>query len=105
MDAIFSRRVLLAGEVERRPLHCVFIDLEKAYDQLPREELWECLHLAGSPECYVKVIKNRYDRAKTALRSLTGLTEEFEMGVGLHQLWKTSVKKRLGTFCLQTISC
>ena len=87
VDVISSLRVLFAGEVERGPdaLLCVFIDLGKAYDQVLRGELWECLRLAGSLKCYVRVIKDVYDRAKTAVRSAAGLTEQFEVGVGLHQ--------------------
>ena len=50
-----------------------------------REELWECLRLAETSECYVRVIKDMYDRARTTVRSAAGLTEEFEVGVGLHQ--------------------
>ena len=30
-------------------------------------------------------LKDMYDRARTTVRSATGLTEEFEVGVGLHQ--------------------
>ena len=86
VDAIFSLRVLLEKWREgQMAWHCVFIVLEKAYDQVPKEELCECLRLAGSPECYVRVIKDMYDRAKTAVRSAAGLKEEFEVGVGLHQ--------------------
>ena len=78
-----------AGEVERSAegvcVHCVFVDLEKAYDRVPREELWECLRLAKASECYVRVVMDMYDGARTAVRSSAGLTEEFEVGVGLHQ--------------------
>ena len=66
-------------------MHCVFVDLEKAYDRVPREELWECLRLAKTSECYVRVVMDMYDGARTEVRSSTGLTEEFEVGVGLHQ--------------------
>ena len=66
--------------------HCAFIDLENVYDMVPIEELWECLRLAETSECYVRIIKNMYDRATTTLRSAAELTEEFKVSVvGLHQ--------------------
>ena len=86
IDAIFSLRMLLKKWSEgQKAVHCAFIDLEKAYDRVPREELWECLQLAETSECYVRVIKNMYDRARTTVRSAARLTKEFEVGVGLHQ--------------------
>ena len=66
-------------------MHCAFVDLERAYDGVPREKLWVCLGLAETSECYVKIIKYMYDGAKTTVRSTAGLTEEFKVGVGLHQ--------------------
>ena len=45
-DAIFYLRVLLEKWTEgQKAVHCAFIDLEKAYDRVPREKLWECLRL------------------------------------------------------------
>ena len=70
---------------EQKAVHCAFIDLEKAYDRVPREELWECLWLAETSECYIKIIKDMYDGATTTVRSAAGLTEEFKVGVELHQ--------------------
>ena len=61
------------------------LDLEKAYDKLPKEKTWECLRLAETSECYVRVIKDTYDGATTTVRCAAGRTEEFEVEVGLYQ--------------------
>ena len=85
-DAIFCLRMLLEKWTEwQKAVHCAFIDLEKAYDRVPRKELWECLRLAETSECYIRIIQDMYDGATTTVRSAAGLTEEFKVGVGLHQ--------------------
>ena len=84
-NAIFCLRMLLEKWTEgQKAVHCAFIDLEKAYDRVPREELWEGLRLTETSECYIKNIKDMYDRATTNERSATGLTKEFKVGIGLH---------------------
>ena len=78
-DAIFCLRMLLEKWTEGlKAVHCVFIDLEKTYNRVPREELWKCLRLTKTSECYVKISKDMYDRATTTVRSTAGLTEEFQ---------------------------
>ena len=85
-DAIFCLRMLLEKWTEgQKAVHWAFIDLEKAYDRVPREKLWECLRLAETSECYIRIIKDMYDRETTTVRSASELTEEFKVGVGLHQ--------------------
>ena len=43
-DAIFALRQLMEKCREgQRHLHCVFIDVEKAYDRVPQMEVWNCL--------------------------------------------------------------
>ena len=41
-------------------MHCVFIDLEKAYDRVPSEELWYCMRASRIQEKYVRLIKDMY---------------------------------------------
>ena len=66
-------------------MHCAFIDLEKACNRVPIEEVRECLWLAETSEWYIRIIKNMYDGATTPMRSAAGLTEEFKVDVELHQ--------------------
>ena len=85
-DAIFCLRMLLEKWIEgQKAVHCAIIDLEKAYNRVPREELWECLRLVETSECYTKIIKNMYDGATTTVRSTAEWTKEFKVSVGLHQ--------------------
>ncbi|KAK3542099.1 hypothetical protein QTP86_014016 [Hemibagrus guttatus] len=69
----------------QRELHCVFVDLEKAYDRVPREELWYCMRKSGVAEKYVRVVQDMYERSRTVLRCAVGQTEEFKVEVRLHQ--------------------
>ncbi|KAK3523471.1 hypothetical protein QTP86_033592 [Hemibagrus guttatus] len=85
-DAIFALRILLEKYRDgQRELHCVFVDLEKVYDRVPREELWYCMRKSGVAEKYVRVVQDMYERSRTVVRCAVGQTEEFKVEVGLHQ--------------------
>ncbi|KAK3568596.1 hypothetical protein QTP86_010286 [Hemibagrus guttatus] len=85
-DAIFALRILMEKYRDgQRELHCVFVDLEKAYDRVPREELWYCMRKSGVAEKYVRVVQDMYERSRTVVRCAIGPTEEFKVEVGLHQ--------------------
>ncbi|KAK3526680.1 hypothetical protein QTP70_031470, partial [Hemibagrus guttatus] len=85
-DAIFALRILMEKYRDgQRKLHCVFVDLEKAYDRVPREELWYCMRKSGVAEKYVRVVQDMYERSRTVVRCAVGQTEEFKVEVGLHQ--------------------
>ncbi|KAK3513370.1 hypothetical protein QTP70_012333 [Hemibagrus guttatus] len=60
-------------------------DLEKAYDRVPREELWYCMRKSGVAEKYVRVVQDMYERSRTVVRCAVGQTEGFKVEVGLHQ--------------------
>ncbi|KAK3559045.1 hypothetical protein QTP86_000049 [Hemibagrus guttatus] len=85
-DAIFALRILIEKYMDgQRELHCVFVDLEKAYDSVPREELWYCMRKSGVAEKYVRVVQDMCERSRTVVKCAVGQTEEFKVEVGLHQ--------------------
>ncbi|KAK3554949.1 hypothetical protein QTP86_001870 [Hemibagrus guttatus] len=63
----------------------VLENLEKAYDRVPREELWYCMRKSGVAEKYVRVVQDMYERSRTVVRCAVGQKEEFKVEVGLHQ--------------------
>ncbi|KAK3555243.1 hypothetical protein QTP86_010532 [Hemibagrus guttatus] len=85
-DAIFALRILMEKYRDgQRELHCVFVELEKAYDRVPREELWCCMRKSGVAEKYVRVVQDMYESSRTVVRCAVCQTEEFNVKVGLHQ--------------------
>ena len=48
-------------------------------------EILESDVIVETSECYIRIIQDMYDGATTTVRSAAGLTEEFKVGVGLHQ--------------------
>ena len=84
-DAMFALRQLAERYREgQKALHMVFIDLEKAYDRIPRQEVWRSLREKMVPEKYVRLIKEMYRGVRTKVRSSVGVTESFGVEVGLH---------------------
>ena len=85
-DAVFALRMLMEKYRKgRRELHCVFVDLEKAYDRVLRKELWYCIRKSGIVEKYVRLVQNMHEGSETVVRSAVGTTESFKVKIGLHQ--------------------
>ena len=85
-DAIFAlKRTAEKYREKQQELHCIFIDLEKAYDRVPRDEIWYCLRRKEVKEKYIRVVQDMYANCKTVVRTAAGTTEPFGVRVGLHQ--------------------
>ena len=82
-DAIFAVRQLMEKHREKqKELHMVFIDLEKAYDRVPRQEVWRCMREILVPEKYAIIVQDMYEGARTRVKSSVGLTDMIPVGVG-----------------------
>ena len=85
-DAIFALRQLQERYREvQQDLHCVFIDLDKAYDRVPSEELYWCMRDKGVPEKCTRLAKDMYHQCETVVRCAAGTSELFAVEVGLLQ--------------------
>ena len=42
-------------------MYMVFIDLEKAYDKVPRDLIWWVLNKRDVPRSYIEIIKDMYE--------------------------------------------
>nr|XP_027213635.1 uncharacterized protein LOC113806671 [Penaeus vannamei] len=79
-NAIFTLRMLIKKHREgQKELHCVFADLEKVYDRVPRGELWHYTRKLGVAKKYVMVAKDIYDESETAVRCAAAMTEGFKV--------------------------
>ena len=86
MEAIHLLRTLMEKYREKKKnLHLAFIDLEKAYDRVPREIIWGVLDKKGVTLRYIDVIKDMYNGVVTMVRTPTGEGSEFPVTIGLHQ--------------------
>ena len=85
-DAMFTLRILMEKYREgKKELHCVFVDLEKAYNRVPREELCYCMKKLEIVEKYVRLVQDMYEESETVLRCVVGTAESFKVKVALHQ--------------------
>ena len=70
---------------KNKELHVVFVDLEKAYDRVPRELIWWSLRKKRIPEAYIKIIQDMYEDCQNQVTTMEGITEYSNVKVGLHQ--------------------
>ena len=86
IQPLFCLRMLQEKHREfGKELHVMFVDLEKAYDRVPRELIWYSLRRKGVPEAYINITRDMYAGYKTSVVTSAGKTKDIEIDVGLHQ--------------------
>lgn len=86
IDAIQVTRLLMEKHRDaNKDLFMVFVDLEKAFDRVPRDLIFTAMRAYKIPEAYVKVVKDMYTDVKTMIRCAAGTSQPFDIKVGVHQ--------------------
>ena len=86
---------LVEGPVERvsreevvkaiREMYMCFVDLQKAFDRVPRKVLEWAVRKRGIPAVMVRTVMSLYEGGKTRVRVGLELSEEMEVKDGVHQ--------------------
>ena len=85
-DAIFMARQMQENfRVQGKKLYFGFVDLEKAFDRVPREVISWAMRKLGVEEWLVSAVMSMYSGAKTVVRRVYGNSKSFEVKVGMHQ--------------------
>ena len=85
-DAIFIvRQVQEKHQAKKKMLYYAFVDLEKEFDRVPREVVRWALRKLCVDEWLIRTVMALYTEACTVVRTDAGLSESFELNVGLHQ--------------------
>ena len=68
--AIFTLKQAIEKHRERQKnIRVTFIDLEKAYDSVPREEIWRSSRESNVPEKYIRLVHDMCQGCKTIVHS------------------------------------
>ncbi|XP_026450856.1 uncharacterized protein LOC113350980 [Papaver somniferum] len=92
-----------ARDLEMRNLHMMFIDLEKAYDKVPREVMWWELEQKRVSPKYISLIKDMYEGAVTGgeipwcmlfADDITLIGESKQEVQGKLELWRQTLESK-----------
>ena len=85
-DAIFTVRQLQEKYLAvNKRLYMAFVDLEKAFDRVPRKVIWWAMRKLGVDEWIVRLVQGMYANSRSRVHIGEGYSEEFEVKVGVHQ--------------------
>ena len=85
-DAIFiMRQMQEKHQAKKKQLYYAFVDLEKAFDRVPREVVRWALRMSGVEDWLVNTVMALYQDACTVVRTDMGDSGDFKVGVGVPQ--------------------
>ena len=86
LDQLYTLRQVLEGSWEfAHPVHMCFVDLEKAFDRVPRGVLWGVLREYGVRGPLLRAVRSLYDRSRSLVRIAGSKSDLFPVRVGLRQ--------------------
>uniref|UniRef100_A0A671WJG1 Reverse transcriptase domain-containing protein n=1 Tax=Sparus aurata TaxID=8175 RepID=A0A671WJG1_SPAAU len=86
LDQLYTLRRVLEGSWEfAQPVHMCFVDLEKAFDRVPRGILWGVLREYGVGGPLLRAVRSLYCRSRSLVRIAGSKSDLFPVHVGLRQ--------------------
>ncbi|KAK3535381.1 hypothetical protein QTP70_011277 [Hemibagrus guttatus] len=86
LDQLYTLHRVLEGSWEfAQPVHMCFVDLEKAFDRVPRGILWEVLWEYGVHGPLLRAVWSLYNRSRSLVRIASCKSGPFPVHVGLRQ--------------------
>ena len=84
-NLMFAVRQIMEKLEMKKYSYWTFLDMEKAYDKVPRRLIRAVLRWFGVPHALIEVVQAMYRDPRTTVRTAFGLTGMFPVGVGVHQ--------------------
>uniref|UniRef100_A0A3B3QGI4 Reverse transcriptase domain-containing protein n=1 Tax=Paramormyrops kingsleyae TaxID=1676925 RepID=A0A3B3QGI4_9TELE len=86
VDQLYTLGRVLEGAWEfAQPVYMCFVDLEKAFDRVPRGVLWGVLREYVVPRCLIRAVRSLYNRCQSLVRIAGSKSDSFLVRVGLRQ--------------------
>ncbi|TKS65493.1 LINE-1 reverse transcriptase -like protein [Collichthys lucidus] len=86
VDQLYTLSAVLEGAWEfAQPVYMCFVDLEKAFDRVPRGVLWGVLREYGVSDPLIRAIRSLYSRCQSLVRIAGSKSDLFPVRVGLRR--------------------
>ncbi|KAK3558815.1 hypothetical protein QTP86_028745, partial [Hemibagrus guttatus] len=86
LDQLYTLHRVLEGSWEfAQPVHMCFVDLEKAFDRVPHDILWEVLWEYGVRGPLLRAVRSLYNRNRSLVCIASCKSDLFPVHVGLRQ--------------------